>query len=276
MLHLPYRDEKQLISPYTTAEQAFLHKNSLFDLQDMQYEAYLRDIENIARLIKVTSEEVGTIVAPNTDEQSDVEEILSTEHSIISGEPLQNIESDTANNQLEDTAFSQTFHSLQVSLFSPNELDNKLKHLTPDQQEGFSIIRTHFLSGCKKPLRIYIYGGAGTGKSYLTRLLVDWLRLYTAPFTGANPVSVYAPTGVSAKTIHGTTIHTAFRLPVEHGHQIPQYTELKRKVLKDMRNFYFDLHTVVIDEISMVASHALNFINRRLCTIKIILITLEE
>ncbi|MEW8545326.1 MAG: DUF6570 domain-containing protein [Candidatus Thiodiazotropha sp.] len=268
MLHLPYRHEKTLILPYSSVQEAFVHKHSLFDLQDIHYEAYLRDLEKIARLIKLTNEEVNSIVAPNTDEGYDPREFPSSNHSIISAVPFTDMNTSSEVNQPEDTTFAQTFHSLQVNLLSPNELENNLKKLTPDQLIVFSIIRKHFLSHCRNPLRIYLSGGAGTGKSFLSRLIVDWLRLYTAPFTGANTVLVCAPTGVSAKTIHGTTIHTAFRLPIEHGFKIPQYTELRSKIIQDMRLFYSDIHTIVIDEVSMVASHTFNFINRRLCTIK--------
>ena len=64
----------------------------------------------------------------------------------MSGASLPNLKSDTANNQSEDTAFSQNFHPLQVNIFSPNELDNKLKDLTPDQREVFFLLSEHFFA----------------------------------------------------------------------------------------------------------------------------------
>ena len=61
-----------------------------------------------------------------------------------------------------------------------------------------------------------------------------------------------APTGVAAFNIGGLTIHYAFWLPVEHGN-LTRYTKLSAEKLHQLRLLlYKDVHTVIIDEISMV------------------------
>ena len=56
-------------------------------------------------------------------------------------------------------------------------------------------------------------------------------------------------------------------MPVQHG-QEPDYKELSSKVLQQLRQLYRSVHTIIIDEISMVSANTLTSIHRRLCTLK--------
>ncbi|CAC5405282.1 unnamed protein product [Mytilus coruscus] len=72
---------------------------------------------------------------------------------------------------------------------------------------------------------------------------------------------------MSAKNIHGKTLHSAFKLPVQHGSE-PTYKELSSRTLQELRTVYRSVHTIVIDKISMVSSQTLLYIHRRLSAIK--------
>ena len=76
-----------------------------------------------------------------------------------------------------------------------------------------------------------------------------------------------APTGVAAFNIGGLTIHYAFRLPVEHGN-LTRYTKLSAERLHQLRLLLKDVHTLIIDEISMVSYVTLGLIHQRLTEIK--------
>ena len=76
-----------------------------------------------------------------------------------------------------------------------------------------------------------------------------------------------APTGVAAFNIGGLTIHYAFQLPVEHGN-LTRYTKLSAERLHQLRLLCKDVHTIIIDEISMVSYKTLGFIHQRLTEIK--------
>ena len=76
-----------------------------------------------------------------------------------------------------------------------------------------------------------------------------------------------APMGVAAFNIGGLTIHYAFRLPVEHGN-LTKYTKLSVERLHQLRLLCKDVHTIIIDEISMVSYETLGFIHQRLTEIK--------
>lgn len=137
-------------------------------------------------------------------------------------------------------------------------------HLTNDQKQVFAFIRKAM---CKKEkFHIFVTGGAGVGKSYLIEVLIQYFRLCTASFSGHNPVLVLAPTGVAAHNIKGQTIHSALKLPVQHGYRFND-TQLSASVLKKLRIDLKNKHTIIIDEISMVSSNMLELIHNRLQTI---------
>ena len=65
------------------------------------------------------------------------------------------------------------------------------------------------------PLRIFITGSAGTGKSHVISVIKEHLEC--AHIVDENACILIAPTGAAAFNIGGLTIHRALNLPVEHG-----------------------------------------------------------
>ena len=76
-----------------------------------------------------------------------------------------------------------------------------------------------------------------------------------------------APTGVAAYHIKGSTIHSAWQLPVQHDWDTTYY-ELSQKSLRKLKQKFRFVHTLVIDEVSMVSSVTFTHIHRRLTSIK--------
>jgi len=94
---------------------------------------------------------------------------------------------------------------------------------------------------------IFLTGGAGVGKSYLTKQLIKnyW-----------GNIVVIAPTGIAAVNIGGQTIHSFF----EFSRSLSKLNKIsypKKKLLQKT-----DL--IIIDEISMVSKNLFNAINNRL------------
>ena len=156
----------------------------------------------------------------------------------------------------DDKDSSGMFHSLMVNTISQDDLHERIIKLTPDQHQVFSVVKEHFESSSNQSLRLFVSGGAGTDKYFLIKKNVEWLRTFTSSFLGADPVLVCGLTGMSARNINGKTIHSALKLPVQHGRE-PAYKELSGKTLKEMRLRYRYVHTMIIDEISMVSSQTL-------------------
>lgn len=114
--------------------------------------------------------------------------------------------------------------------------------------------------------RLFITGTAGTGKSFLIRLLADELTLlYTDKTTkSTRPAAILgAPTGLAAIQINASTLHSLFNIGVQHGREgklepvSPQNLNLKRLLFSNLK-------LLIIDEISMVSNIMLAKIHMRL------------
>ena len=116
------------------------------------------------------------------------------------------------------------------------------------------------------PIRIFLSGSAGVGKSMIIRCLYQLITNYFDNLPGATKdklvVLLCAPSGKTAFLINGVTLHTAFALPVsQFGGQMP---ELSADLANKIREKLFDLKLLIIDEVSMVGSTLLSRVDTRL------------
>lgn len=107
--------------------------------------------------------------------------------------------------------------------------------------------------------------GQVLGKLSQQRFLIAYLQLFCTAQLNTNSVVVCAPTGTAASHINGQTIHSLFKILVA---QYLTYSSLSGFTLKKLRDYFQNVHTVIIDEISMVSSDIFSFINRSLVEIK--------
>ena len=280
MAYLPHRIESDVFQnedtnkePYTNARDAFMAKKEDMDLSNLQTVSVINEIENAVRFIRCTQIELASHFNPCTVEtDTNNIEIMAN----VSFPPQQNdldsvestlFENDSkmTNTYMNDS--SDYLHNLDISSMSYSDLQNKMKTLTTDQQNVMMHVMQHYRSKKREPLHMFISGGGGVGKSYLTKLIINWLQICTSSMIGVDPVVVCAPTGTAAKNILGKTVHSALHIPVQHGKQ-PEYLQLNAKTLKKLRQIFKLVHTIIIDEISMVSSVMLEHIHRRLCAIK--------
>ena len=116
-----------------------------------------------------------------------------------------------------------------------------------------------------EPLHLFITGGAGTAKSHLISVIKEHIE---RSHTGSqNACMLVAPTDVAAFNISDLPIHYAFWLSVEHDN-FTRYTKLSTEKLHQLRLLCKVVHTLIIDEISMVSYETLRFIHQRLTEIK--------
>ncbi len=94
---------------------------------------------------------------------------------------------------------------------------------------------------------VFITGKAGTGKS----TFLNYFRENTN-----KEIAVLAPTGVAAVNIKGQTIHSFFNFKPDI--TIQKVKEIKPKNLR----LYKKIHTIVIDEVSMVRADLLDCVDR--------------
>lgn len=112
-----------------------------------------------------------------------------------------------------------------------NVVDTAKYNFTDSQEKAFRM----FLDGCN----MFITGKGGTGKSYLTRQIIDYC------YENDKEIIVCAPTGVAAQNIEGATLHSTFRIKS----QIVEPNSLCKD--KGKLNIIKKCDIILIDEISM-------------------------
>ncbi|GMF56860.1 unnamed protein product [Phytophthora fragariaefolia] len=140
-------------------------------------------------------------------------------------------------------------HEINDSLIGTSHTSVK-SSLPRGQQQVVDWILTH-ADTCKQTLTV-IQGGAGTGKSFLMREIVEYLK-----DRGLKVIST-CPTGAWASQLTaGQTFHSAFK--TRSG------IHLARNTLEKMREQFDDsVGLVLVDEISMFSAEFLVLLDRRL------------
>ena len=110
----------------------------------------------------------------------------------------------------------------------------------------------------KSKYNIFITGGAGTGKSFITCCFQDYID---SQQIDNESFSITSTTGISALNIGGITIHNWAGL--DHNTDINKVGDFVKKIQNNYSklNNYLYTKMLVIDEISMLDSNTLDFIN---------------
>lgn len=95
---------------------------------------------------------------------------------------------------------------------------------------------------------VFLTGNAGTGKSFLIKTFIGFCQS-----RGKN-IMVTAPTGVAALNINGSTIHRAFKVPLDPIGPMTRISKITEAVKK--------ADIIIIDEISMVRFDVFSYIIR--------------
>ena len=153
---------------------------------------------------------------------------------------------------------------LLIKRMSDDDYYALVRSLNEKQRQFFYHV-LHSIKTKDDPLRLFLSGGAGVGKSTVTNALYEALIRYLNSVAGENPDDVKvvktAPTGKAAFNIKGNTLHAAFKIPANRGFE---YCALDSDRLNTIRTQLKKLKVIFIDEISMVGSGMFNFLNLRL------------
>ena len=106
---------------------------------------------------------------------------------------------------------------------------------------------------------VFLTGGAGVGKSYLTKKVVDYYK------AECMNVIVLGSTGISAVNVGGQTIHSLFAFGIANNfEELKSRDRYSKSRLKELAKILKNLHLLIIDEISMVSADLLEMILYRL------------
>lgn len=257
MLLLPHRDESNIMGDYGSARDAFVAQNSRFNTSVILHKNFLVDVENAMRRIYLAEAELHPATIFNEESADSEESSIVPFSTAVSGisqtESVPDFEEDIHH-----------YHEINVCIYSRSEFEIACAGLTSCQKKALNYIHSYFAGSKSKPLYLFITGGGGVGKSFLLKMIVAYLQLNQPVLSGVNPVKLCAPTGTAARNIHGSTIHSLLRIPVD---KYMQYSSLTAYHLQQLRSLFAGVHTLVIDEISMVSDRMLTFISRRLSEI---------
>lgn len=164
-------------------------------------------------------------------------------------------------NDFQQTEVQVAMNELNLNSEYHEDVNNLINNLNSDQLRVFNFIKESLSSKNKQPIRHFVSGVGGTGKSFLIKTIKTYINTVVK-----KNVAITAPTGISAYNIKGMTIHRLLQLPVEHGNT-PSYRPLSNNVLKIIRHTMENVVLLIIDEISMVSNITLSYIHLRLCEI---------
>jgi hypothetical protein len=121
------------------------------------------------------------------------------------------------------------------------------------------------LKTSSQPIYRFLSGSAGTGKSYVLKVLRESAERYFKCRSGADFQQHWsmtlAPTGNAAFLAGGATIHSVLHVPAN---QSLAYHRLDHESLNTLRTHIGHIKLWLIDEISMVGNRLLSFIDQRL------------
>ena len=156
-----------------------------------------------------------------------------------------------------------------------NELeDNEYRHLVQmlnKKQKEFFYHVLHLIKTTDEPFYCFLSGGAGVGKTHLTKALYQAALKYYNTRAGVDfteiKVLLLAPTGKAAYNINGNTIHSALAIPASQS--LKNYKSLDSSRLNTLRCQIGGVKLIFLDEISMVGNAMFNIqIYNRLKDIK--------
>lgn len=172
--------------------------------------------------------------------------------------------------QVHDTTSQTASNSKTVDRIWPyKEFSKRYDALNVKQRQVVDYVMTHITSN-HEPLKLFITGGAGTGKTNVLHTIYQGLsrhyNLCADSSTDIKTVLSLAYTGKAAYLIKGETVHSGLHIRMMSNYLY--YEPLNPDGLNKARCELKDVKTILIDEISLIGNKFFNFINLRLQDLK--------
>ena len=283
-LYLPHRTESLLPNSYRTFESYYLHghitinkdKVPVKDIVTENMKDFEPETENLDRAWEALEEaadlqDAWAAIIPQAEQErldakmsnanessdDDLAEIDIPEFSPLKTKGPSLLKFDTEPLQKELTAAEALAMQRQL-----NDEQRQIYNFVSkwcDEKAADSTVQ---------PFRIFLTGGAGTGKSHVIKCIRHHAEKAFAKLRETSDdttVLVVAHTGTAAFNISGETICSAFRISINAPRD---YQPLREESLNTLRVRFHHLQLVIIDEISMVSAKQLSYIHGRLQQIK--------
>jgi ATP-dependent DNA helicase PIF1 len=254
LLYYPWRHEMDdlKISSY---EDSYKRKMAVIQSNQLLFEKNAEEVaealENMEQMQNL--EETCNVLAPQTqqtvavDSQTGVQE--PTNSIMHAFEPTHNTtmsDIGVAPHEVEFLTEKMSNSEWYEHIYSLNDAQSKFHQFIV--RWCSEMILSH-VSVPPQPFHIFLTGGAGVGKSYLLRAIVQTANrlLQRNNQVDEARVLVCAPTGAAAYNVSGYTIHSSFHLPL-HTRSSDDYIPLSGEKLAAVKEAIGSVKIVIIDE----------------------------
>ena len=251
MSYIPWDTEYITFPKNHNFGEAF--RTNLEEIKKKQAE-YNRDLVDWEEIVAKVSQDMQ-VAESSDDDTSHIEDESEDE-----GENIENINDGDLEHQLGMSTISPLANTITQEAFftSVRTLNTTQKYSYDHCMQAITL---------EDPMRIFITGGAGVGKSVLMRALCEGFTRYYGrqrdSITDQMKVIKMAPTGSAAYNINGITIHSALKIPFT-----TTYISLTNDKLNTMRKVYADVRVVMLDEVSLISHDQWTTIDQRFQELK--------
>ena len=267
MLFTSWRNEEtDLISNCSSYQEHFLLVEDAIDEQMKQYAICSENLNDIQEhLNNIEESDEYDLIAPLTQnmEYQDDAEGMQDLHPDFN-------ESYDLSDDIGIPSTASNSEQLILNELQDHDYRQMVQMLNKEQKEFFYHI-LHLIKTSDKPFYCFLSGGAGVGKSHVTKALYQAALKYYNTRAGDDfhqvKVLLLAPTGKAAYNIKGNTIHSSLAIPASQS--LENYKPLDSSRLNTLRTQLGGVKLIFLDEISMVGNTMFNVqINNRLKDIK--------
>lgn len=131
--------------------------------------------------------------------------------------------------------------------------------LNEEQERAFRIVANHAASFSPDPLKMYLGGMGGTGKSQVIKALISMFIKRNE----AHRFVVVAPTGSAAALLNGSTYHSLLGIHIANNRDAGM-SNCSANIINVLRAKLTGVEYIFLDEVSMVSCHELYAISARL------------
>ncbi len=274
LLYHPWRNEEEL-------KQKGSYKSLFLDLeQDLlssinKFEPYTAEVDNTIETFDPEEmqpemwDQIAANIAGNLEQDKDDPDNNVPYNQSAFADPDLLIEQPPAKSKKKTTTFSlgTTVQRSDAEYYA------LVRSLNKEQRRHFDFVYewcTQQRHGFNPPpFYHFVTGGGGVGKSHLIHTIYEGATRLLRK-AGQSPdcptVLLCASTGKAASNINGTTLHSAFSLPIkERGlKKKVEYKKPSEQRTNTMKAMFAHLQIIIADEISMFGGESLEFLDKAL------------